>query len=198
MRKTKIAFFQRFHSYASSPERCTRTLRGARGSMCMRQLRLRESMRYETLRRGRISAPHKPDCANLRELRPPIRRSQRRHRGVATYRNRHSRDVVDASRRSRRSLGRTTGRHARVDTATRETAHAHLEARAPPTAFAGCTRAIGGRSRADRQKNAAPVSGRSVDGADAAIKAAIEVGGREHEVAPVTATQCSSSSSSSA
>jgi hypothetical protein len=138
IRKTKIAFFQRFHSQTWSPTRCVRMLRRTRVSARARRLRLRESMRYETLRRGRISAPHKPDCANLRELRSPIRRSQRRRRGVVTCRNRHS----------------------RVDIATRETAHAHLETRTPPTAFAACTRANGSRrSRRIGKKTLRPFPG---------------------------------------
>lgn len=82
-RKKKNAFFQRFHLRHAAPTRFATRRRDALYECVASRNSARESMRYEIVGRGRISALHKSDCANLRELWMPFRRSRRHRRRIA-------------------------------------------------------------------------------------------------------------------
>jgi hypothetical protein len=79
-RKTKNTFFQRFHLCGAALAADKRLACEAFASARLRPLLLRESMRYAACRSGRILASHQPDCANLRELEAPFRRTRTRLR----------------------------------------------------------------------------------------------------------------------
>lgn len=79
-RKTKNTFFQWFHLCGAALTTDKRLTCEAFANGRLRPPLLRESMRYVARRSSRILAPHQPDCANLRELETPFRRSRTRLR----------------------------------------------------------------------------------------------------------------------